>query len=85
MKVQTGQAPLAALMLRFSERPPGASLCIRCGQLAQFSFSGGRLVDQSCGCNRVAGTGAGTSELSVGKGDAPPACAATRRAADIDP
>jgi hypothetical protein len=51
--MQTYQAVLAANMMRFARREPGAPRCVRCGQKFHLFFRGGRLAEQRCGCGLV--------------------------------
>jgi hypothetical protein len=55
--MQTYQAISPALMMKFAKRQPDAPRCSSCGQWFQLSFSGGRLVEQRCGCGLVYGIG----------------------------
>ena len=40
-------------MMMFSKREADGPRCIHCGQRFQLSFSGGRVVEQRCGCGIV--------------------------------
>jgi len=40
-------------MLRFARRERGTPRCMRCGQPFHMFFSGGRLIEQRCGCGLV--------------------------------
>jgi hypothetical protein len=74
--MQNYQAVSSALMMRFAKRQSDGPRCSRCGQWFHLSFSGGRLVDQTCGCSVLHGIGPTGSKQFIDERHAKPRVAA---------